>query len=260
MTLSVRLMMTSDLPKLIGLFERAYVGYAGFAERSVADFHWRYLDRPDIGKEGVIVVEGVEHRLIGYVVVGTSGTIWEFAIDLDAERQKVATILIAEAERFLMESGVDEIVLHAPVDDLDMAAALQMAGYGGGLPIQQYLSFIDIPRVVEHILVKHRDVLPGGLGTMEFVIRNPRAWHPERFSPPMSDETSASTQRRLPSIVIDASVEALVGVMVGSESPSRAVASGRVRITPLSKTATGLKILRALRLRDPFFFTAADVI
>ncbi|MGZ5385525.1 MAG: GNAT family N-acetyltransferase [Acidimicrobiia bacterium] len=250
----------TDLPVLVDLFNSAFAGYAGFAERSVEDFRWRYLDRPDVGTEGVIVVEDSLPRAIGYVVVGTSGTIWEFAIDPDSNRREVASLLIAEAERHLIGRGIDEIVLHAPVDDLDMAAALQMAGYGGGPPIQQFLSFIDLPGVVEQILVKHRDVLPGGVGAVEFVIRNPRAWHPERFRVLVSDESSASTEKRSPFVTINTSVESLVGVMVGSLSPGWAFAAGRIRIAPFSRTASGITILKAMRLRNPFFFAAADII
>ncbi|HKZ24639.1 MAG TPA: GNAT family N-acetyltransferase [Acidimicrobiia bacterium] len=242
----------THLPVLVDLFNSAFAGYGGFAERSVEDFRWRHLDRPDVGTEGVIVVEDARQRVIGYVVVGTSGTIWEFAIDPDSDRREVASLLIAEAERHLIGRGIDEIVLHAPVDDLDMSAALRMAGYGGRPAIQQFLSFLDLPGVVERVLVKHEDAWPSGLGPVEFVIKNPRPWHPERFSVP--------ARANLPFLTISTSVEDLIEVMVGSLSPGRAAVGRRVRITPVSKTATGLKVLNALRLRNPFFFTLADVI
>ena len=80
----------SDLPILPTIFNRAHAGYAGFAERSVEDFRWRYLDRSDIGTDGVIVVNDVQRGVVGYAVVGASGTIWEWAIDPDAERRQVA--------------------------------------------------------------------------------------------------------------------------------------------------------------------------
>jgi hypothetical protein len=260
MGISARSASDANLDELVDLFHRAYAGYAGFAERSVEDFRWRYLDRPDIGNEGVIVVEDAQQRAIGYIVVGTSGTIWEYAIDPDSNRREVASLLITEAERRMIDRDVDEIVLHAPVEDQDMAAALHTDGYGRGSPIQQYLSFIDLPGVVEQVLMKHRDALPVGLGSVEFIIRNPRAWHPKRFAVSATGTRSAASQDRPLSLSISASVETLVAMMVGSVGPGRAVASGVARIAPVSKTAVGLKVLRALRLRDPFFFTAGDVI
>ena len=101
------------------------MGYAGYAERSVDDFRWRYLDRPDVGEAGVLVVEDDEQTLVGYAVVGASGTILEFSIHPDSNRREVAAFLMAEAERYLLAQGIDEIVLHAPVEDQEIAAALQ---------------------------------------------------------------------------------------------------------------------------------------
>ncbi len=258
MNLTLGLSTLSDLPELIQVFNRAHAGYAGFAERSVEDFRWRYLDRSDIGTDGVIVVNDVQRGVVGYVVVGASGTIWEWAIDPDAERRPVAELMIAAAEQRLAERGVDEIVLHAPVDDEDMAAALQAAGYGARPPIQQYLSFIDLPSVVERVLRKHGGALPPGLTAVEFAIRNPRPWHPERFTATFGERSSAS-RKRSPCRSKRLS-KALVGVMVGSDNPRKVVATGSVRITPVSKTVSGLKVLSALRLRTPFFFTPGDVI
>lgn len=238
----IRVVQPSDLPSLIDLFDRAYGVYAGYAERSVEDFGWRYLDRPDIGADGVIVVEDAQLRLLGYVVVGKTGTIWEFAIDPDADRPVVAALLFAEAERLLMDQGVDEIMLHAPVDDSDVAGALKVAGYGGRPAIQQYLSFVDLPGAVERTLAKHRDAVPRGVGAVEFVIENPRAWHPKQFRVRLTDKETASSS----TVTLSASVESLVGVMVGSLGPVQAVAGRLVRIAPLSKTGAGLRILQAM--------------
>jgi ribosomal protein S18 acetylase RimI-like enzyme len=258
MDLTQRAATTSDLPTLIELFERAHAGYGGFAERSVEDFRWRYLERPDVGAAGVIVVEDAQQDVVGYVVVGTSGTIFEFAIDPDTNRREVADVLIAEAEQHLLGIGIDEIVLHAPLDDQDVAAALHAAGYGGRPAIQQYLGFMDLPGVVDQVLDKHRDALPRGSTAVVFDLSNPRPWHPGRFSVLVHNPGSGSTQTR--SLTVATSVEDLVGMIVGTIQPGRAVARGRVRIAPLSDLASGLGVLRAMRLRDPFFFTAGDVI
>ena len=258
MNLAVRPTTTSDLPGLIDLFERSHARYASFAERSVEDFCWRYLDRPDIGMDGVIVVEDPQQRVIGYAVVGTSGTIWEFGIDPDTNRRAAADLLITEAERRLVRHGVDEVVLHAPVEDLDMAGALLTAGYGARPPIQQYLSFTNLPAVVEEVLIKHEKALPRGLTAVEFHLSNPRQWHPERFSVSLPHGGTGPSRKR--SVTIATSVENLVGMIVGAIHPGRAIATGQLRIAPLSELAKGLRLLKAMRLRDPFFFAAGDVI
>ena len=96
-----------------------------------------------------------------------------------------------------------------------MAGALEVAGYGGRPAIQQYLSFLDLPGVVEQITDSSTERLcRGDLDAVEFVIRNPRAWHPKRFDVGLRSDREFTRSIGLGFLSARAS-RALVGVMVG---------------------------------------------
>lgn len=247
-----------DISSLVDINNRSRSQYGGSPTKSLEDFRWRHLARPDVQPEGVIVAEDpMSQRIVGYLVAGTSGSIWEMVVALETGRATVAHLLLAEAEKYLRAHGADEIRVHIPRDDVAMNHAAQEAGLGDSPPIQWYLALLDLPDVVDRVLAKHREMATRTVGEVEFVVRRPRAWHPERFTLNLGAGDSLAVGTRL---TIAATAEDLADVMVRARRPLAAVLANRIQIRPFSATMRGVRTLKAMQLRSPFFFSLGDII
>lgn len=63
-----------------------------------------------------MVVDGDE-KVVGYVVVGRSGNIWELCYDRGFDGEKIVSLLLDEATHYLERGGATSMSFNAPMED-----------------------------------------------------------------------------------------------------------------------------------------------
>jgi hypothetical protein len=100
-----------DETALASLFNKVYHGYAGFVPRTPEYWRWSCLDRPDVEKEGIMVVVN-RGRIVAYAVVGKSGNIWESCFDDAHDKKALLSLVLERAIEYLTRVGSDLITLN----------------------------------------------------------------------------------------------------------------------------------------------------
>lgn len=97
----VRNFEDGDEIEFVRLFERVYADYGGFVLKTPEYWRWCCLERPDVKRDGIFVVVGEDEKVVGYVVVRRSGNNWELCYDRGFDGEKIVSLLLDEATRYL---------------------------------------------------------------------------------------------------------------------------------------------------------------
>ena len=69
-----------DIEQIVTLFNNAFHNYVGFVPRTAEYWSWSSYKRPDVAIDGIRVMT-LGKKIVGYIVVGRSGNVWDMCYD-----------------------------------------------------------------------------------------------------------------------------------------------------------------------------------
>ncbi len=254
---SVRCFRAGDEVEVVRLFNEVYGAYGGFVPRTVEYWRWCCLNRPDVEENGIFIVTDSESgRLVGYVVIGSSGSVWEFCAGGD--RKQVASVLLREAVQYLGGLGVSSVNVNVPNDEL-LREAFVEAGFAEVPAEKMFASALSLREVFSVLAAGVR--LAGKFDEYIFI---------ELESAPFGVETAVYVKihggqvevkdgcSESPSMSVRMDFLALLSVLFAGLGPHHAFFSGKVRVKPFWKTGRFLRFLSSVRVDGPWFFPLSD--
>lgn len=253
----VRTFREGDERSVVKLFNETYAEYGGFVPRTMEYWRWCCLERPDVERNGIILVFDGE-QLCGYVVVGSSGNIWEFCVDGD--REPVASILLHEAMKYLEGLGVSSVNVNVPLDEA-LARVLVKAGFAQ-VPVERMFASTLSSRALISELVAGESKKIAGLSDEEIAFKLERVPFgvKDSFSVKMlgGEVEVYDGLPRSPTIIVNADFGVFLSVLFGVLSPYRPLFGRKLKVKPFWKTRTVLKFLSSVCVRGPWFFPLSD--
>jgi putative sterol carrier protein len=255
--LVLRRFRQGDEAELVKLFNAEYAGYGGFVPRTEEYWRWCCLKRPDVDENGIfLVTEGENGPLVGYAVVGSSGSIWEFCAGGD--RKHVASILLREAVKYLDELGVSSVNVNVPHDKV-LNEAFAEVGFTEVPAERMFVSTLSLRELFSVLTADAKfaeqldeemfielDGAPFGVDkTVSVNIHDGKV--------AVKDDSSES-----PSVSVRMDFKTLLSVLFAGLNPYHAFFSGKVRVKPFWKTGRFLEFLSSVRVNSSWFFPLSD--
>ena len=255
--LSVRTFENGDEPAIVELFNNIYSRYGGFVPRTVEYWRWCCLERPDVERDGVFLAFDGE-RFCGYLVAGSSGSIWEFCV-ADDDR-KVARALLGEAVSYLEKVGVSSVSVNVP-SGAGVVEVLRKAGFGEVFAAKMFVTTLNPATLVQALVTPRKEALMEKLDD-EFGVqlRDVPYGASKEFSVKIHS-VSAEVAEGFPkesSVVVELRFMDLLLVLFGNSSAGRLLLTGKMRVRPFWKSGAVLTLLSAIRLRNSWFFPLSD--
>jgi hypothetical protein len=254
---SVRTFKEGDEEEIVALFNGVYDGYGGFVLRTVDYWRWCCLERPDVKKDGIFLAfDGA--KLCGYVVVGSSGNVWEFCV---AESEKEASrLLLEEAVTYLGRVGASSANVYVP-RDAGVVESLREAGFSAIPTERMYVTTLNPVALVQALVSSGKGGLFGGFNE-EFGFRLHDAPYGVGtvFSVKITGETVEVSEGfpPEPSAVVELSFMDLLSVLFEGSSVGMLFFARKIRVKPFQKLIVVLKFLSAVRLNGSWFFPLSD--
>jgi len=129
--LSFRTFSDGDAPALISLWNRVHAKYGGFVVKTEERWRWSILQYGAVSPASVIIVTSAG-QILAYGALAANGTVLEFAVDADLNRQKrcaVCKYLVAKLEDAARALPAESLSFVAPASDALVDAILQDMGY-----------------------------------------------------------------------------------------------------------------------------------
>jgi predicted acetyltransferase len=259
-SLLVRTFKEGDEDSIVKLFNTVHQDYGGFVPRTTEYWKWCCLERPDVDEKGTFLVCTEDEVLLGYLVAGSSGNIWEFCVSED--NQYVSELLLAEATKYLDMLGASEITVNVPPTP-GVRSALCAKGFDEAAGTGLFATTLNPTALLQALIgpqetlltkefkdtftVNLHDTPYGVNGTFSLKIENDSA-------------TVSPTPQQKNSIVIETEFMNFLSILLGESNPTQMLLTGKIKVKPFWKFHAVLKILQMLRLRDPWFFPLSDMI
>jgi putative sterol carrier protein len=245
--------------KLGRLFNKAHDWYVGFVPRTEDYWRWCCLNRPDVSREGIIIVEEKTNReIIGYTVVGKSGNVWELCVDPNVDRKYVVSVLLENAVSYLRKVNADQMVLNVPSDDLVMQLACGKMDFFELPPDQMFVGITDFEALVGALAENVRDRLGNFRETVTFRLLNARSWINPVFSVRIDGEVQVFENAVPSGFSIEVDSDVLAAILLGNTNPFTAVLRGKLKVNPFWKFRKAMSLLNALQIHNSWFYSLAD--
>jgi len=255
----VRSFRKGDEHFIIELFNEQYEKYGGFVKRTLDYWFWCCMQRPDVDEDGILVVVDESEKVAGYAVVGKSGKIWEYSYDPEMDGKKILSLLFERAVKYLEENGASSVMFNAPSDDNIVKEVCKKVGFSEVLPEKMFLSVLSFSKLVASLIEKEASLGSKFNETVLVRLRDAPSWISDRFfikigkgKVEVFEDISDYT------IILETDPYTFSSLLFGNMSPLRALISLKLKIKPLRKVSTLLKILSNLRVDTPWFFPLSD--
>jgi putative sterol carrier protein len=253
--------MDGDEVGILQLFEKAYRHYGGYTLKTPESWRWCCLQRPDVEKEGVLLVfDESSQETVGYAVAGKSGNLWELSYDPDGDGEEIVSLLLGYATAYLKGKGVSSVSFAVPQKDLTVKRVCKEHGFVSSTPPRMFLSILNINRLVsliaenkaselkakfdEAVLIKIKDA-PFWVDGTVFIRVNPKEVVVE-------DKPQASTMQ------VETDYVTFSSLLFGDISPFGAFTRKKLTVKPLSKISKTLKLLSYLQIGAEWSFQLSD--
>ena len=131
--------MDGDEIEIIGLLEKAYGNYGGYTIKIPEEWRWCCLQRPDVDKNGILVAFSKHsEEIVGYVVAGKSGYLWELSYDPQFDGEEVVSLLLDEATLYVEAAGASSVNFTAPQKDAVIRRVTEKLGFVVSEPPQMF--------------------------------------------------------------------------------------------------------------------------
>jgi ribosomal protein S18 acetylase RimI-like enzyme len=249
-----------DETEIVRLFNGMCEGYGGFTLRTAEHWRWCCLKRPDVKKEGVFVVVDEDENVVGYAVVGSSGSIWELCYNPGRDGEEIVSLLLDEAERYLKEVGAVSVTFNAPREDRAFSNVGRVHGFAVLPSRKMFLSVLNLGELISEIVKNRKEELTGKFDEVVLVkLKDAPFWINDRVFIQISRAGVKVDHESLPStIIVETDVISLSSLLFGILSPVQLLMRLKLKVKPFWKIPTLLRLLSSLQVKAPWFFPLSD--
>ena len=256
---SARTYIQGDEIALVRLFNTEQANLAGFVPRTVEYWRWCCLKRPDVNEKGILIVEK-ENKVVGYVVVGKSGNIWELCYDSSRNTKTIVSRLLIWAEAYAKSVGSNSVVLNAYVKDPLVREVCLDMDFAESPPEPMFLSVLDLPQLMCEVLQAKNQ----GLDTNEvfwFNLKNCPPWCVPSFGVRLENNQVSIVGEPVPGsrTTIETEMSTIVALIFGTESVLKDIIASKVHFYPFWKIYKVKKLFSLLQTKTPWFVPRADI-
>jgi len=249
-----------DEKKIVELFNDVYREYGGYVPRTVDYWRWCCLKRPDTRRDGIFLVFDEETgRLEGYVVVGSSGNIWEFCCRPNYE--DAALLLLDRAVSYLKEMNVTSINVNVPEADETLNKACKKMGFAKVDRHKMFVSMLSFSKLFFILTQCKKDFLCKKFNEkICIVIKDAPFWIEKAISISINDGEVKVSEHLLksPTIFVRTDVKTLSSIIFGVQDPWLALLSFKVHIKPFRKISKLINFFHSIRLDSSWFWPLSD--
>jgi len=247
-----------DEIQLTRLFNAVYRGYGGFVPRTSEYWRWSCLDRPDVEKEGVVVV-AQGGKIVAYAVVGKSGNVWELCFDHAKKGRVLVSLILDRAVEYLTKIGADSVALNLPREDSAARGACEQLGFVEVPSEKMFLSVLDFKRLLQLLSDDKKEGLRGFTEDFLISFKDAPFWiRPQIVIRVEDGQTRIEEGNKPHTVLIETDATTLTSILFGTAEPLWALLRFRLKVRPLRKLGRVLRWLSLLRLGDPWFSSGSD--
>ena len=257
----VRTFQDGDEAKIAQLLNKAYADYGGPAMKSPEYWRWRCLERPDVERSGLFVAfDRLKGDVVGHVVAGRSGNVWELCYDPEHDGEEIVPMLIDKAVRYLEKAGATSINITAPEEDKAIRRTCMDYGFISNPPSKVFLSVLDLVELASLLANDKRGELMARFDETVLVkLEDAPSWISSTIFMKIGKNGVQVTDKLLPhSVNLETDFLTFCSLLFGNLSPSKALSSAKFRVTPSSKVSTLVEILSCLRMKTKWFFPLSE--
>jgi hypothetical protein len=254
----LRSYLPGDEDSIIDLFNSQNLSLGGFVPRTAEYWRWCCLQRPDVTAQGIQVAEK-EGRLVGYIVVGNHGDVWEFCYDRRFGGETVASCLLEFALNYVRKLGDDSIVLNAYSDDQTVRKVCRRLGFAESPSEPVFLSVLDLPELILATLkARIRKEYKGEV--FWFHVRNCPPWITDSFGIMLIENGAVILEKPINSchVALDVEMATLVAIIFGNKSIFRELLSSRIRFGHFWNVFKVIRFMSLLRVKSKWSMPRAD--
>ena len=251
--------VSSDEAEIVNLFNTEYTKLAGFVPRTVEYWRWCCLNRPDVDEKGIVVVKKMG-TIVGYIVVGKSGNIWELCYNSKYNGKAIVSSLLTWALGYAKTANCDSLVLNAYVDDKVVREVCDELDFAQSPSEPLFLSVLDLPELICAVL-RDRNLSSRKNEVFWFNLSNCPTWCVSSFGIKLCDkEVYILTEDHESSkTTITTDMPTFVALMFGKENALKALLSRKVRADGFLGAFRVLKFFGLLKVNSPWFIPRADI-
>jgi len=257
----MRIFEEGDEAKIVKLFAKAYSNYGGYVRRTPEYWKWCCLQRPDVERDGILVaLEKDSGEIVGYVVAGKSGNLWELTCPPHPDKKKIVSLLLGNAVSYLEQKGVASVNFTAPQADSVIKQACKEMGFATSAPPKMFLSILNFQKLISLMANDKADELKEKFSeTLVIRIKDAPFWLSDTIRVKISrNEVAVDDNARDSTVQVDVDYLTFCSLLFGNLSSFGAFARFRLKVRPLSKTSTLLRLLSVLRIRNCWSFQLSD--
>jgi ribosomal protein S18 acetylase RimI-like enzyme len=256
---SLRTFEEGDEVELTRLFNEAYKGYAGFVPKTLEYWRWSCLDRPDVEKEGIIIV-AYRGKIVAYAVIGKTGNIWELCFNQAHKGKDLVSLILENAVEYLIRVGADSATLNLPSEDTAVRETCEKLGFLEVPPDTMFLSVLDFEKFLQLLSCAKKEKMAGLDESFLIEFKDAPFWTNPYVSIRIENGRTKIEGQNTPSkVLIETDTTTLTSILFGTTKPLWALIRFRLKIYPLRKFHSVLKWFSLLRLDDSWFFPRSDL-
>ena len=257
----VRTFINGDEVAILHLFEKAYRHYGGYTLKTPECWHWCCLQRPDVEKEGVLLVlDKSSQEIVGYVVAGKSGNLWELSYDPDGDGEEIVSLLLDNATAYLKRTGASSVNFAVPSKDLTIKHVCKERGFVNGTLPRMFLSVLNINRLVSSIAQNKASELKAKFDDAILIkIKDTPFWVDDTvFIRVNAKEVAVEDKLQEFTMQVKTDYVTFSSLLFGDISPFGAFVRRKLIVKPLSKISKTLKLLSYLQIGAEWSFQLSD--
>ena len=259
---SIRTFRPGDASQCLQLWNLSYGEYAGLVKRTLDDWKWAIVDRPQFEDEDFVVLEG-RNGIAAYGVLLSDGSILELAVDpqLSRRKRRVAFSTLLDAlEQRARDRGMNFINCSLPTTDRLLDSILQGKGYVMEPADTLSLGIVNPKELLSLLLEHHRARLPGDW-FRTFMLKLTPGDYPYLAQSQLwvstgqvitVDDQSPCPQRD-PQIVICCDLCLLTELIFRRTTFDESIRTARLHVEPSHRVADAARLFNALAIDAPWY-------
>jgi hypothetical protein len=256
----IRTFHEGDEVAIVRIFEKANANYGGYSLRTIEYWRWNCLARPDVESDGIILaVDKVSKEIVGYVVAGKSGNLWELSYDPEKSGYDIVLLLLEAAMQYLEKVGASSVNFVAPQRDTVVREVCHKLGFAVSPPPNILVSVLDFQVLVSSIANSRISELEKFNESISVHVQNAPSWVASNFHVKINKKgVTVENVTKKAAIDVQIDYQDLSALFFGQLSPLRAFLGFKLKIKPLSKVWTSLKLLSNLKIDSEWAFQLSE--
>jgi putative sterol carrier protein len=253
--------LDGDEAALVKLFEKAYINFGGYSKKTPGCWRWSCLQRPDMEKNGIIVaLDDNRKEIVGYVVAGKSGYVWELSYDPEYDGEEVVSLLLDKATAYIEAAGASSVNFNAPQEDAVIKRVCQKRGFAASDPPKMFLSVLSLQGLLSSLAYNKVNELTKKYNEIILIKISDAPFWLNAAIDVRINQSGIKVERgsQAYTVLLKTDYTTFSSILFGNMSPLIAFVHAKLKVKPLSKIFTVLKLLSNLQVKDEWYYPLSD--